>query len=666
MSVLRPWYLHRFIRIGMAAVCLGAGAAHAQDPPSRIARLNYISGNVSMQPAGLDDWTNAEINRPFTSGDTIFTDFASRAEFHLDTAIIRAGENTSFGFLTLNDQMTQLRLTEGDLSVTLRDLDVDQAFEVDSPNASVSILRPGSYRFRIAADGSLTFVVARRGQAEITAGNQAMNLPPGQSMAITGSDVPTYDVETAPSPDDFDLWAQDRDAAEARSQSARYLPRSVVGYEDMDRFGSWQTAGDYGPVWYPTTVAAGWAPYHNGHWAWVEPWGWTWMDDAPWGFAPFHYGRWAFIAGRWGWCPGPIVVVANRPAPPRPVYAPALVAWFGGAHFGVSVQIGGGAPSLGWVPLGVGEVYTPSYHCSPHYFNNVNVSNTTVVKTVNITNVYNTVYVNKTVYVQNFANKQAPNAVTAMPQTAFASGRTVAQAGVAVAPRQIQNMRAEDSGVVAPPVAPSRQALLASNSSIKVVQPPRSVTARQVMVQTQPVAAPVPFAARQAYLQQHAGQPHDWGEMHKQIAPAGAPVPTVRMATAPKPQPQPAAVKPVVAAQPVPQIKAQPIAPPSNNAPPRKEAAQVQAAPVVKPPEQPRTVAPQVVTPPAPPHPTASAPREQTAKPLAPAGYPERKPQPLQPQPTPAAKPAPPHPAGHPPQGEHKDKDKDRDKGEKK
>ena len=55
----------------------------------------------------------------------------------------------------------------------------------------------------------------------------------------------------------------------------------------------------------PTNVASGWAPYHDGHWAWIAPWGWTWVDDAPWGFAPYHYGSWVTIGNRWSWVPGP-------------------------------------------------------------------------------------------------------------------------------------------------------------------------------------------------------------------------------------------------------------------------------------------------------------------------------------------------------------------------
>ena len=86
-------------------------------------------------------------------------------------------------------------------------------------------------------------------------------------------------------------------------------------------------------------------------------------------------------------------------------------------------------PSRGLGAAGSGEVYAPSYQVSQNYFRTVNVFNTTVVNTVNITNVYNNVYVNKNVtnvtVNQRFVNMAAPNAVTAMPQNAFASGRPV-------------------------------------------------------------------------------------------------------------------------------------------------------------------------------------------------------------------------------------------------
>src|SRR6202011_5172879 len=113
--------------------------------------------------------------------------------------------------------------------------------------------------------------------------------------------------------------------------AARYVSRELPGYEDLDDYGDWRPNPEYGTVWMPR-VEAGWAPYHYGHWRWIEPWGWTWIDDQPWGFAPFHYGRWAYIGNRWGWVPGTVIV--------RPVYAPALVTFIGGAGWSLALSVG--------------------------------------------------------------------------------------------------------------------------------------------------------------------------------------------------------------------------------------------------------------------------------------------------------------------------------------
>ncbi len=530
--------LGKSAQTGFAALILSAlfalgGFAQSplsQDPPSRVARLNYMGGNVSMEPAGLDDWAPAVVNHPFTTGDYLYTDQGARAELHLDIAAMRMGPQTSFGFLNLNDQAVQIKLTEGDMYFRVHNFGPNETFEVDTPNAAVTLLRDGEYRFRVDPNGTMTFVVVRQGQAEITGGGQAFTLNPGNSAMLTGTDQLAYDVEVAPAPDDFDNWCVQRDAHEARLASAKYLPPTVIGYEDLDDYGVWQETGDYGPVWYPRQVSAGWAPYHEGHWAWVEPWGWTWVDAAPWGFAPFHYGRWAYIHDRWGWCPGPIVVGYRGPVV-RPYYAPALVAWFGGAHWGVSISAGG--PSLGWVPLGFGEVFTPSYACSRAYFTNVNVYNTRVVRTVNITNVYNTVYVNHTVYNREFVNVRAPNAVIAMPQSAFASGRAVHQAGFAVREADFRRMGA-GAVVVSPPVAPARQAL-ASTVGRPAPHPAAQIFQRQVVARNTPAPAPASFAVRQQYLQQHAGQPHDFAAMHQVVAARPVAAAAIRQAPAARP-----------------------------------------------------------------------------------------------------------------------------------
>jgi hypothetical protein len=177
--------------------------------------------------------------------------------------------------------------------------------------------------------------------------------------------------ETAPN--EFDNWSLARDNFEEPRQVAQYVSPQMTGYEDLEGYGTWQSDPAYGSVWVPTSTVAGWAPYRYGHWAWVSPWGWTWIDDAPWGFAPFHYGRWAYLHDHWGWVPGAIG--------PRPVYAPALVAFVGGNGWGVSIGIG--TQPVGWFPLGPGEVFRPAYRTSPGYFRNLNIADVHNVTVIN-------------------------------------------------------------------------------------------------------------------------------------------------------------------------------------------------------------------------------------------------------------------------------------------
>ena len=83
------------------------------DPPSRVARLGYMEGSVSFQPAGESDWVQAVANRPMTTGDKLWADKDSRAELQLGSAVIRLNANTGFSFLNLDDHTVQIQLTSG-------------------------------------------------------------------------------------------------------------------------------------------------------------------------------------------------------------------------------------------------------------------------------------------------------------------------------------------------------------------------------------------------------------------------------------------------------------------------------------------------------------------------------------------------------------------------
>src|SRR6476661_8003930 len=361
-------HLMALFSLALAAALLAPrpAAADDDDPPGRVARLGFIQGTVSFEPAGTEDWVSAVVNRPLTTGDKLWNDNDSLSELHMGSATIRLGSNTGFSFLNLTDNMTQIQLTEGTLSIRIRRLDDDETFEVDTPNLAFTLLRPGNYKVNVNEAGDATVVVVRSGQGEITGGGYAYNIHPREVGIFTGTDQIDADVQTWDNTsDEFDNWCSERDSRIEHSVSARYVSDDVIGYEDLDDNGGWRQTRDYGAVWFPRLTVVGWAPYHYGHWAYIAPWGYTWVDDAPWGFAPFHYGRWVTVGGVWGWVPcAPRAVVGIEYV--RPVYAPALVAWVGGPHFAVGVAVGG-ATNVGWFPLGPREVYYPSYRVSRTY-----------------------------------------------------------------------------------------------------------------------------------------------------------------------------------------------------------------------------------------------------------------------------------------------------------
>lgn len=457
------------------------------DPPTRAARLSYIEGAVSVQPAGVDEWTAAAVNRPLTTGDQLWSDRGSRAEIDLGTATVSVADSSSISLLNLSDDGVQLQVTAGTANVTLRDLDPAVPFEIDAPNASVSLERPGSYRIGVDDAGN-TVVAMRDGQAQVITGTgQSVVLRGGQGAQFSASG----DVDVAPlgAADDFDRWCAQRAQRWTRNQdTSQYVSSDVVGSEELDNNGEWRQEPDYGYVWYPTQVAVDWAPYRYGRWLWVSPWGWTWVDSAPWGYAPFHYGRWAYLRQRWCWVP----------APPRSraVYAPALVAWIGGPRGGVSVAVGAG-PGVGWLPLAPGEVYLPGYRVSRRYLHNVNVSNTTIINNTYITNVYRNPQLQR-----RYANRDVPRGLTVVSQSNFASGQSVAGRTMAP-PRQWR----EVSPTAQPPgIVPVRQSVLGPSAQTPVKRPPIAIANRPVVVRREPPPTPASFDRQTDAMRANGGR----------------------------------------------------------------------------------------------------------------------------------------------------------------
>src|SRR5713101_2684090 len=455
-----------------------------QDPPTRAGRIGFVQGSVSFQPGGEGDWLEAVPNRPLTTGDNLWVDRDSRAEVQIGSTSIRLGPETSLTFLDLGNDVTQLRLSTGSLYLRVRRFDRDDRFEVDSPNLAFNVDQAGEFRLDVNQNGDQTVATVWRGRSEITGGaGDSYRLQAGQQGAFSGTDRLSYDVGEIGDPDDFGRWALSRDQREDRVRSRHYVSEEMTGYEDLDDYGRWHEVAGYGNVWTPSGVPGDWAPYRYGNWTYVSPWGWTWVEQEPWGFAPFHYGRWASVEGSWCWVPGPVAVEV------RQVNSPALVAFVGGGGFSIGVGVGGGG-GVGWFPLGPGEVFVPWYRTSPRYVQNVNITNTRVNVT-QVTNVYNNVTVNHVTNV-TYVNQRVTNSVTVVNHDTFVNARAVNQNIVRVDARQIAS--APITHDVVRNIQPARESKVGPARPVQA-RPPEQAMSRQVVATREPVRVNRPEAA---------------------------------------------------------------------------------------------------------------------------------------------------------------------------
>jgi hypothetical protein len=456
-----------------------APTAHADDkdqqadPPSRVARISSVDGSVSLQPGGDGDWAAAARNRPVTVGDKLWADKDSRAELQAGQASIHLGSMTALSFLNLDEAVIQMRLPEGALNFRVRELREGDVYEVDTPNSAFTVKQAGAFRIDVSENGDGTRVTVIRGEGEVTAGGKTYPVHAGERAEFSGTDDNIqYNVNQAPGPDSLDHWAADRDLREDNSVSAKYVSRETPGYSDLDDHGTWSETPDNGPAWYPNDVGPDWAPYSDGAWNYVGPWGWTWVGYEPWGFAPYHYGRWNYFGGRWGWYPGPLGVY--------PCYGPAFVGFLGGRGgfgfgFGAGFGFGFGG-GIGWFPLGFGEPYHPWFHASNRFINNINIHNTTIRNTNVINNSHNF----------NYANAHNPNAVTAASHNTFVNGQAVNRGAAHITAASLRGAQVTNGAGI----SPTKQSFTgAANASAHVATPPSSVQNRSVMARTSPATA---------------------------------------------------------------------------------------------------------------------------------------------------------------------------------
>ncbi|HEX6734261.1 MAG TPA: DUF6600 domain-containing protein [Azonexus sp.] len=400
--------MSRFIRLVgslLLTLPLWAPLAAQADPPARVGRLAHLEGNVEFRVQRDEAASPATRNWPISSGAVLETGERGRAEVWVDSTALRLGHDSRVDFTTIDDERVLLDVAGGSLGISIMDAEQAADLQLRLPDGRIRFAAPGRYRLDVWPDRSELTTLAGQasiehdgGRTQLTAGNKATLFADGALR-----------IDDADRPDAFDRWLAERENATLASVSRRHVSPYMTGYQDLDTYGDWRAEQDYGSVWYPRAVAVDWAPYRFGRWAWVAPWGWTWIDAAPWGFAPFHYGRWVLIHGRWAWVPG------RRE---RPVYAPALVAWIGNPGWSVSFGFGS-APAVGWFPLAPHEVYVPHYRYSPTY-----------IRRINITHVHNVTVIDRAVrggQHEHYVHRASPQAVTVVPTRQLREGRTITE-----------------------------------------------------------------------------------------------------------------------------------------------------------------------------------------------------------------------------------------------
>jgi hypothetical protein len=423
------------------ASAAAAEPAAAEPPSGRVARVSFVSGEVSV--ATSEGWINAVVNRPLAAGSTVRTGAQAQAEIDLGTATIDLSRDTELTMVALNDSAFEVTLLEGRIGLAWRQLDSDEQVEIKVSGQDVQLLQPGRYDLDAAARRIAVFA----GQASLVGSGSNSEVAAGEEALLAGSGQTPVTIAPA-ARDEFVEWCQSRASDAAGLTAVYYVSPYMTGFAELDAAGNWESTNEYGTVWVPHELPADWAPYRNGHWSWIMPWGWTWIDDQPWGFAPFHYGRWTLVGGHWAWAPGSFVA--------HPMFAPAVVAFLGTPNVGLSVA-DSSVPAVAWFPLAPGEPYWPAYTADLDYVRRLNLGNVRDLEAIRLGADGEPPL---EVFDQHFANRRFAGVV---PRPVFVSGG-------AVAPEQLTlpEQRLENAPVLmgSPQIAPAtHQVTVVANAS---------------------------------------------------------------------------------------------------------------------------------------------------------------------------------------------------------
>ncbi len=383
--------------IGVALALIARAPAWAADPPLGGARISAVEGEALVQPGEGEGWRDAPLNMPLLPGDRLQTGATGRLEVLLwNGTAFRLSPGSSARLVAVpppdaagEPAAAEVDLEAGRASVATGEGDRSHpAIILDSAGTRVHIYPRSQVRAEAVAPDA-TQVVLREGEAWVDSLGTSIPLRPGETLQVGPSGASRV---ANLAPDAFERWSDGRNRGLAAAPPASpYVPVPLApSTAELNRYGEWTSVPEYGYVWRPTAVAAGWSPFTAGQWLWRAG-TWVWVPAESWGYVPFHYGRWRWDPFHgWYWVP---------PRPRLVVWDPGPVAWVVTPTY------------VTWIPLAPGEV---SYSPWPHRVWSAPAPPTTIMNVTNIT-----------VIKKTFVNAAAPAPVVAVPATTFTTTTVV-------------------------------------------------------------------------------------------------------------------------------------------------------------------------------------------------------------------------------------------------
>jgi hypothetical protein len=118
---------------------------------------------------------------------------------------------TSVTLSTVNPGTVQFRVNQGVASLSVRYLFPGQIYEIDTPNTTLTLTKPGVYRVNVFPDQDQTVVTVRKGSITATGQGPSVKINSGQQVRFQDKTSLQHTAEKAPAPDGFDDWVNVRD-----------------------------------------------------------------------------------------------------------------------------------------------------------------------------------------------------------------------------------------------------------------------------------------------------------------------------------------------------------------------------------------------------------------------------------------------------------------------